>query len=41
MKWILVKEYVRFNIWLNTKGGYKECFDKDEDPNVLKEENVA
>ena len=36
MKWVLVEEYEYFNVWFNTKAGYKEAFFKNEDPNTMK-----
>ena len=32
-KYKFIKEYKHFNLWLNTKNGCRECFDKHIDPN--------
>lgn len=36
-KWVQVAEYRRFNLWLNTECGYKECFRKGVNPNTIKQ----
>lgn len=35
MEWVLVERYKKYNVWLNTKYGYKESFWKKENPNKM------
>ena len=37
MKWILLEEYKRYDLWYNTVGQYKESFKKGEDPDKEEE----
>lgn len=38
MKWTFVKEYEKFDLWMNTKSGCRETFDKGVNPNDLEED---
>lgn len=34
-KYVFVKEYEHYNMWVNTKNNCRECYFKDEDPNAI------
>lgn len=34
-KYVFVKEYDHYNMWLNKKNNCRECYFKDENPNYI------
>ena len=36
MKWVLVREYKKYNVWLNVEHKFMESFWKDKNPNDMK-----
>lgn len=36
-KFIMAKRFKRFDLWINTKSGVRECFRKSENPNKIEE----
>ena len=40
MKWVKVQTFKRFVLWKNVKGGYKESFWPEIDPNLIVDKEI-